>query len=49
MLLTIQQWLATDNTTFLRGMWPTNRQGVTSFTTIFPGFYVGVYETVVLF
>ncbi|CAI7610001.1 unnamed protein product [Penicillium bialowiezense] len=33
-------WLATDNTTFLRGMWPTNRQGVTSFTTIFPGFYV---------
>ncbi|KAJ5385697.1 hypothetical protein N7509_008238 [Penicillium cosmopolitanum] len=33
-------WLATDNTTFLRGMWPTNKQGVTSFTTIFPGFYV---------
>ncbi|KAJ5915195.1 hypothetical protein N7454_011307, partial [Penicillium verhagenii] len=33
-------WLATDDSTFLRGMWPTNKNGVTSFTTIFPGFYV---------
>ncbi|KAL4931348.1 intradiol ring-cleavage dioxygenase [Aspergillus undulatus] len=33
-------WLSTDNSTFLRGMWPTNNHGVTSFTSIFPGFYV---------
>ncbi|KAJ5476726.1 hypothetical protein N7475_002455 [Penicillium sp. IBT 31633x] len=31
--------LATDNSTWLRGMWPTDKHGVTSFTTIFPGFY----------
>ncbi|KAJ5873146.1 hypothetical protein N7455_003689 [Penicillium solitum] len=33
-------WLATDNSTWLRGMWPTDKHGVTSFTTIFPGFYI---------
>ncbi|KAJ5457860.1 aromatic compound dioxygenase [Penicillium sp. IBT 31633x] len=32
--------LSTDNETWLRGMWPTDKHGVTSFTTIFPGFYV---------
>ncbi|KAL7652016.1 hypothetical protein ACMYSQ_009338 [Aspergillus niger] len=32
-------FLATDNTTWLRGMWPTDDHGVTSFTSIFPGFY----------
>ncbi|KAI8682644.1 INTRADIOL-DIOXYGENAS domain-containing protein [Fusarium sp. Ph1] len=33
-------WLSTDESTFLRGMWPTDKHGVTSFTTIVPGFYV---------
>ncbi|KAJ3534120.1 hypothetical protein NM208_g7675 [Fusarium decemcellulare] len=33
-------WLSTDETTFLRGMWPTDKHGVTSFTSIVPGFYV---------
>ncbi|OJJ52459.1 hypothetical protein ASPSYDRAFT_95556 [Aspergillus sydowii CBS 593.65] len=33
-------FLATDNSTWLRGMWPTDKHGVTSFTTIFPGFYI---------
>ncbi|KAJ6187273.1 hypothetical protein N7519_002181 [Penicillium mononematosum] len=33
-------WLSTDNSTFLRGMWPTNKNGVTSFTTVYPGFYI---------
>ncbi|OOF94311.1 hypothetical protein ASPCADRAFT_208828 [Aspergillus carbonarius ITEM 5010] len=32
-------FLATDDTTWLRGMWPTDENGVTSFTSIFPGFY----------
>ncbi|PWY74781.1 aromatic compound dioxygenase [Aspergillus eucalypticola CBS 122712] len=32
-------FLATDDTTWLRGMWPTDEKGVTSFTSIFPGFY----------
>ncbi|RDH32748.1 Intradiol ring-cleavage dioxygenase [Aspergillus welwitschiae] len=32
-------FLATDNTTWLRGMWPTDDNGATSFTSIFPGFY----------
>ncbi|KAH9992392.1 protocatechuate 3,4-dioxygenase beta subunit [Xylariaceae sp. FL0662B] len=32
--------LHTDNTTFLRGMWPTNDNGITEFTGIVPGFYV---------
>ncbi|PWY92293.1 aromatic compound dioxygenase [Aspergillus heteromorphus CBS 117.55] len=32
--------LHTDNTTFLRGMWPTDKNGVMEMKTIFPGFYV---------
>lgn len=36
----IKQFLHTDETTWLRGMWPTDRHGATSFDTIFPGFYV---------
>ncbi|KAF9870916.1 hypothetical protein CkaCkLH20_11588 [Colletotrichum karsti] len=32
--------LHTDDTTFLRGMWPTNSEGVMEMKTIFPGFYV---------
>ncbi|KAI5926470.1 protocatechuate 3,4-dioxygenase beta subunit [Camillea tinctor] len=32
--------LHTDDTTFLRGMWPTNDNGITEFTGIVPGFYV---------
>ncbi|PYI07975.1 aromatic compound dioxygenase [Aspergillus sclerotiicarbonarius CBS 121057] len=32
-------FLATDTTTWLRGMWPTDENGATSFTSIFPGFY----------
>ncbi|PWY80313.1 aromatic compound dioxygenase [Aspergillus sclerotioniger CBS 115572] len=31
--------LHTDNTTWLRGMWPTNENGVMEMKTIFPGFY----------
>lgn len=34
------RFLHTDETTWLRGMWPTDRHGATSFNTIFPGFYV---------
>lgn len=32
--------LHTDNTTFLRGMYPTNSEGMMEMKTIFPGFYV---------
>ncbi|KAH8161098.1 hypothetical protein CIB48_g7143 [Xylaria polymorpha] len=32
--------LSTDNTTFLRGQWPTNADGIMEMKTIFPGFYV---------
>lgn len=32
--------LHTDNTTFLRAMWPTDRNGMVEMKTIFPGFYV---------
>ncbi|KAH8194694.1 hypothetical protein TruAng_011128 [Truncatella angustata] len=32
--------LHTDSTTWLRGIWPTDSEGVTEFTTIVPGFYV---------
>lgn len=32
--------LHTDNTTFLRGMWPTDANGMLEMKTIFPGFYV---------
>lgn len=32
--------LHTDDTTFLRGMWPTNSEGIMEMQTIFPGFYV---------
>ncbi|KAE8322145.1 Intradiol ring-cleavage dioxygenase [Aspergillus sergii] len=32
--------LHTDNTTFLRGMWPTDKHGMMEMKTIFPGFYV---------
>lgn len=32
--------LHTDNTTFLRGMYPTNSAGMMEMKTIFPGFYV---------
>jgi protocatechuate 3,4-dioxygenase beta subunit len=31
--------LHTDDTTFLRGMWPTNSDGLLEMKTIFPGFY----------
>ncbi|TGJ86296.1 hypothetical protein E0Z10_g2466 [Xylaria hypoxylon] len=33
--------LHTDDSTFLRGMWPTNDVGVMEMKTTFPGFYVG--------
>ncbi|KAF3771437.1 putative protocatechuate 3,4-dioxygenase beta subunit [Cryphonectria parasitica EP155] len=33
--------LHTDDTTFLRGMWPTNKEGMLEMKTIFPGFYAG--------
>lgn len=39
-LTPIKQFLHTDTTTWLRGMWPTDAQGATSFQSIFPGFYV---------
>ncbi|RDW94217.1 intradiol ring-cleavage dioxygenase [Aspergillus mulundensis] len=32
--------LHTDHSTFLRGMWPTDRNGMMEMKTIFPGFYV---------
>ncbi|KAG2414752.1 hypothetical protein HFD88_003944 [Aspergillus terreus] len=32
--------LHTDKTTFLRGMWPTDKNGIMEMKTIFPGFYV---------
>ncbi|PSR82750.1 dioxygenase [Coniella lustricola] len=32
--------LHTDNTTFLRGMWPTDANGMMEMKTVFPGFYV---------
>lgn len=32
--------LHTDDTTWLRGMWPTNENGMMEMRTIFPGFYV---------
>ncbi|KAH8787995.1 dioxygenase [Diaporthe sp. PMI_573] len=31
----------TDDTTFLRGMWPTNAEGLAEIKTIYPGFYAG--------
>ena len=34
------RFLHTDDTTFLRGMWPTDANGATSFSSIFPGFYI---------
>ncbi|CAI7594026.1 unnamed protein product [Penicillium glandicola] len=30
----------TDDTTFLRGMWPTDKHGMMEMKTIFPGFYI---------
>ena len=38
----IDNWafLSNGNSTFLRGMWPTDSAGVTSFKSIVPGFYV---------
>ncbi|KAF3799847.1 hypothetical protein GCG54_00010039 [Colletotrichum gloeosporioides] len=32
--------LHTDDTTWLRGMWPTNDDGILEMKTIFPGFYI---------
>ncbi|KPM41861.1 hypothetical protein AK830_g4703 [Neonectria ditissima] len=32
--------LHTDDTTWLRGMWPTNDEGILEMKTVFPGFYV---------
>ncbi|KAI0484934.1 dioxygenase [Xylariaceae sp. FL0804] len=32
--------LHTDDSTFLRGMWPTNDEGMMEMKTVFPGFYV---------
>ncbi|KAJ4410316.1 hypothetical protein N0V82_009263 [Gnomoniopsis sp. IMI 355080] len=32
--------LHTDDTTFLRGMWPTDANGMMQMKTVFPGFYV---------
>ncbi|KAB2577943.1 putative protocatechuate -dioxygenase beta subunit protein [Lasiodiplodia theobromae] len=37
---TIGDDLHTDDTTFLRAMWPTDDNGITEFRTIFPGYYV---------
>jgi protocatechuate 3,4-dioxygenase beta subunit len=37
---TIGDDLHTGNTTFLRGMWPTDANGMMEMKTIFPGFYV---------
>lgn len=31
----------TDDTTFLRAMWPTNAEGLAEIKTIYPGFYAG--------
>ncbi|OTB00329.1 hypothetical protein M426DRAFT_66087 [Hypoxylon sp. CI-4A] len=33
--------LHTDDTTFLRGMWPTDQDGLLEMKTVFPGFYTG--------
>lgn len=33
--------LHTDNTTWLRGMYPTNQQGLMEMRTVLPGFYAG--------
>ncbi|KAK8045589.1 dioxygenase [Apiospora rasikravindrae] len=33
--------LHTDNTTWLRGMYPTNKEGMMEMQTVFPGFYAG--------
>ncbi|KAH7175276.1 protocatechuate 3,4-dioxygenase beta subunit [Dactylonectria macrodidyma] len=33
--------LHTDDTTFLRGMWPTNDNGIMEMKSIYPGFYAG--------
>ncbi|GAA5899267.1 intradiol ring-cleavage dioxygenase [Sporobolomyces salmoneus] len=30
-----------DHETFLRGAWPTNKNGLSQFTSIFPGYYTG--------
>lgn len=32
--------LHTDDTTWLRGMWPTDSEGMLEMKTVFPGFYV---------
>lgn len=32
--------LHTDDTTWLRGMWPTNEDGMMEMKTVFPGFYI---------
>ncbi|CAG8960184.1 hypothetical protein HYFRA_00010663 [Hymenoscyphus fraxineus] len=32
--------LHTGNTTWLRGMWPTNKEGMMEMKTVFPGFYI---------
>ncbi|TDZ37469.1 hypothetical protein C8035_v007838 [Colletotrichum spinosum] len=32
--------LHTDDTTWLRGMWPTNDEGILEMKTVFPGFYI---------
>lgn len=31
----------TDDTTFLRAMWPTNAEGLAEINTVYPGFYAG--------
>lgn len=33
--------LHTDDTTWLRGMWPTNAEGLAEIKTVYPGFYAG--------
>ncbi|KAF2146995.1 uncharacterized protein K452DRAFT_218130 [Aplosporella prunicola CBS 121167] len=33
--------LHTDDTTFLRGIWPSNDEGMLEMKTVFPGFYAG--------
>jgi protocatechuate 3,4-dioxygenase beta subunit len=39
------QALVTDDSTWLRGMWPTDANGATSFNSIVPGFYVRTHPS----
>jgi protocatechuate 3,4-dioxygenase beta subunit len=41
----LDQALVTDDSTWLRGMWPTDANGATSFNSIVPGFYVRTHPS----